>query len=375
MRRTRFLLVLCALPTLVIGPTTSAALPDAEIDLELVQTFDQPIAMAVRDGDPALYFAEKAGRVIELEGGTKTTVLNISDRVSNSGEQGFLGIAFSPDGNALFANYTNLAGDTVVRRYPFVEDQPVDEDAGRKVIKIDQPFENHNGGNLAFGPDGYLYIAMGDGGSQDDPGNRSQDLGELLGKMLRIDPRPTGSYDVPPDNPYIGRKGRNEIWARGLRNPWRYSFDDVGVGATGDLWIGDVGGGSREEVDHQLASSNGRENYGWRKMEGTLNNGFGPAPAGHDPPVYEYGHTGANCAITGGYVYRGDDIPDLQGAYVFADFCEGDIRLFDPADPDGTDRVLDEEVDALASFGRDTEGELYVISLAGTVSKIVPAAP
>jgi glucose/arabinose dehydrogenase len=368
---------LVALAVYLTAVPSRAGVVAAEIDLELVENLDpgEPIAMAVRPADAALYVAEKGGRVRELEGGEVGLVLNISDRVSSDGERGLLGIAFSPDGDTLYVNYTNLGGDTLVKAYPFTKGVEIDPDTGRRVIKINQPFANHNGGNLAFGPDGYLYIGMGDGGSQNDPGNRAQSLDSLLGKMLRIDPRPAGGYNIPQDNPYVDRKGRDEVWARGLRNPWRYSFDDLGTGNTGDLWIGDVGGGQREEVDHQPADSGGRENYGWRKMEGTLNNGFGPAPASHDPPVFEYDHSGPVCAITGGYVYRGSAIAALQGAYLYADFCEGEVVAFDPSDPDGTDTLLGEQVDQLASFGRGGDGELYVLSLTGTVSKIVPAAP
>jgi glucose/arabinose dehydrogenase len=336
-----------------------AALADADVTLTLVETLDEPIGMATRTGDTALYVAEKGGKVQKLDGGPDpTTILDISSKVSGGSEQGLLGLTFSPSGDAMYVNYTNLDGDTVVRRYAF--------DGGVvgsfvKVIKVIQPFSNHNGGNIAFSPhDDLLYIGMGDGGAADDPGNRAQSLDSLLGKMLRIDPLPEGGYTIPADNPFVGRTGRDEIWAFGLRNPWRWSFDTK----QGNLWIGDVGQNQWEEVDRQQAISSGGENYGWRRMEGTHEH-LGTAPPDHRPPVFEYDHSNGRCSITGGYVYRGTDIPDLFGAYLFADFCEGEIKAFMPADPRGTKRKLGLNVPSISSFGQDNDGELYAMSLSG----------
>jgi len=223
-----------------------------------------------------------------------------------------------------------------------------------------------------FGPDGYLYIGLGDGGSGGDPHGNAQSLGTLLGKMLRIDPRPADGapYRIPADNPFVTTPGAlPEIWAYGLRNPWRYSFDRV----TGDLWIGDVGQSAWEEVDRQPASSGGGENYGWNVREGSHPYTAGGSAPGAVDPVFDYAHSDGGCVVTGGYVYRGEAIPDLAGIYVFADFCLGAIeglRL------DGDQVVHDQlgaTVQAVSSFGEDAQGELYVLSLAGGVYRLAPA--
>jgi glucose/arabinose dehydrogenase len=273
--------------------------------------------MAVRAGDPTLYVAEKVGRVraIRGDGVDPRPVLDLSGQISLGGEQGLLGLAFSPDGRFLYVNYTDPAGDTHVTEFA-MGNRSVDLASRRDVLFVDQPFSNHNGGNLVFGPDGYLYLGLGDGGSAGDPLGNAQSLGTLLGKMLRIDPRPGGGrpYRIPEDNPFVDREGaRPEIWAYGLRNPWRYSFDRN----TGDLWIGDVGQSAREEIDLQAAQSAGGENYGWDRLEGTLR--FeGSAPPNAVPPVFEYGRDQGGTVI-GGYVYRGRDIPGLNGTYLFGD--------------------------------------------------------
>jgi glucose/arabinose dehydrogenase len=239
------------------------------------------------------------------------------------------------------------------------------------VLFIEQPFANHNGGNLVFGPDGYLYIGMGDGGSQGDPMHNGQNADALLAKMLRIDPRPSNGrpYGIPPDNPFIDRPdARPEVWAIGLRNPWRYTFDRE----TGDLWIGDVGGGEREEIDFQRGGSRGGRNYGWNLMEGTVPQSEN-LPSGLVRPVFEY-ETGSDgtCAIVGGYVYRGTGIPALHGAYLFSDYCGGQIRaLRHRRGKVLQHRDLGVEVDGMASFGEDQNGELYALSLAGQVFRIV----
>jgi glucose/arabinose dehydrogenase len=329
--------------------------------------------MAVRPGDDALYVAEKPGRVVAIRDGEVDPqgVLDLLGEVSLGGEQGLLGLAFSPDGRFLYVNYTDLNGDTNVDEFAF-RDGRAQMGTRRRVLFVDQPFPNHNGGNLVFGPDGYLYIGLGDGGSGGDPYGNGQNLGTLLGKMLRIDPRPTGGhpYGVPPDNPFVNRDGVGpEIWAFGLRNPWRYSFDRE----TGDLWIGDVGQDTVEEIDYQPAGSHGGENYGWNRLEGT--HGYdGSAPPNAVPPVNEFLHDGGVCAVTGGYVYRGEAIPALRGAYVFADSCAGWIRalrLVSGKARDVTDLGL--SASAPVSFGEDAAGELYVLGLTGPVYRVAPA--
>jgi glucose/arabinose dehydrogenase len=326
--------------------------------------------MAVRSGDTALYVAEKEGRVMAIREGRVDSqpVLDLSGEVSSGSEQGLLGLAFSPDGRFLYVNYTDVDGDTNVVEYGMSGGRAR---GARRLLRIDQPFSNHNGGNLVFGPDGYLYIGMGDGGSQGDPMQNGQNLDALLAKMLRIVPRPSGGrpYGIPPDNPFIDRpEARPEVWAYGLRNPWRYTFDRE----TGDMWIGDVGGSEREEIDIERAGAQGGRNYGWSLMEGTVRLSENlPSPLVE--PVFEYETgSGGTCAIVGGYVYRGAAIPALHGAYLFSDYCAGQIRaLREQSGKVLQHRALGVEVDGLASFGEDQDGELYVLSLGGEVYKIV----
>jgi glucose/arabinose dehydrogenase len=238
------------------------------------------------------------------------------------------------------------------------------------VLVVDQPFANHNGGDLAFGPDGFLYIGLGDGGGAGDPFGNGQSLQTLLGKMLRIDPRRSGGapYTVPPSNPFVGDPGaRPEIWAYGLRNPWRFSFDR----ATGDLWIADVGQSNLEEIDRQPASSRGGENYGWSAFEGSVP--LGGSPAGEVvSPVFEYDHTGGVCAVAGGYVYRGSAIPALDGAYLFADVCVGQVTWLRLTEGGVEHATIGTPLSGPASFGEDADGELYVLTLAGPVYRLLP---
>ena len=297
-------------------------------------------------------------------------VLDLTDEVSLGSEQGLLGIVFSPDGRELFANYTDTLGDTHVVAYRMRGMRP-DPSTRRELLVVDQPYSNHNGGNLIFGPDGFLYIGLGDGGSGGDPHGNGQSLSTLLGKMLRIDPQPANGkpYSVPAGNPFVGRTdARPEIWAYGLRNPWRYSFDP----ATGDLWIGDVGQSAWEEIDVQPASSEGGENYGWNLMEGNHPYEGGERPADVVRPVFEYSHDDGGCTVVGGYVYRGTAIPDLAGAYVFADYCVGRLEAIRVEDG----RVVEHAVlgpvveGGLSSFGEDADGELYAMSLGGGLYRI-----
>ena len=354
-------------------PSPTAELADVAVRLRKVAALEQPLALAVRPGDPALYVAQKTGVVVAVRGGRvdPEPVLDMTGDVSLGSEQGLLGLVFSPDGRYGYVNYTDTNGDTHITEFA-MRDGIADPGSRRDLLFVDQPFSNHNGGHLAFGPDGHLYIGLGDGGSAGDPNGNGQSLSVLLGKMLRIDPRPSGSdpYGVPADNPFVGRPGaRPEIWAYGLRNPWRYSFDRL----TGDLWIGDVGQGEWEEVDLQPGASAGGENYGWNSMEGThLYSGAEP-PEGAVPPVYEYSHGEGGCVVTGGYVYRGEAIPHLRGAYVFADFCLGQLEALRVRDGDVTDhRVLGPVVSTISSFGEDASGELYALSLSEGIYKLVP---
>jgi glucose/arabinose dehydrogenase len=363
-------------------PVRAGSLANARITLTRVATLSEPLAMAERAGDPALYIAEKGGTIHAIRNGSvdPAPVLNVSAEVSNGSEQGLLGLAFSSDGSKLYVNFTSktgsgAAGNTIVREYGFAGGRAV-LTSTRDVLNEPQPFANHNGGNLVFGPDGYLYIGLGDGGSGGDPFNNAQSLNTRLGKMLRLDPAPgtpscgAGSYRIPPGNPFVGKAGCDEIWAYGLRNPWRYSFDR----ATGDLWIADVGQNAWEEVDFQSASSKGGDNYGWNRMEGTHSYNGGTAPPNHHGPVYEYSHDNGNCSVTGGYVYRGTRIANLGGAYVFGDYCAGLLRAFVLRNGGATEhRFLGPQVSQLSSFGQDQSGELYALSLDGGVFRIDPA--
>jgi glucose/arabinose dehydrogenase len=353
-------------PTTKATPGPAVNLASARVKLTKIVSMDQPVAMAMRAGEGTFYIAEKGGRIRRVSGGTVgSVVLDISSEVSTGGEQGLLGLAFSPDGKKLYVNFTNGPGDTVIREYSFTSDRAT---SPRNILEIDQPYANHNGGNVMFGPDGYLYIGMGDGGSAGDPQNNAQNLDSLLGKMLRIRPTSSGSpaYTSPESNPFVGRGGRDEIWAYGLRNPWRFSFDR----ATDALWIGDVGQNEWEEIDVASGNSDGGENYGWRRMEGTHSFNGGP-PSNHHWPIYEYSHDGGNRSVTGGYVYRGTKIGALRGAYVFADFSVGRLRAFVENEGGAQNhRFLGPQVDSLASFGQDRDGDLYVLSLEGGVYRI-----
>ena len=365
------LLLAAALLAASCSQTPSPSAPGrVEVRLEQVAVLEQPLALAVRPGDPALYVAEKVGRVVALhEGADPEVVLDISAEVSLGGEQGLLGLAFSPDGRSLYVDYTDTNGDTHVAELA-MRGGDVDPSTERDVLFVDQPFSNHNGGQLAFGPDGYLYVALGDGGSAGDPEGNAQSLSTLLGKLLRISPRPSDgqAYRIPPGNPFVGVAGaRPEIWDYGLRNPWRFSFDRE----TGDLWIGDVGQDAWEEVDFEPAGSNGGLNFGWDLFEGSHPFEGGAGSPETVPPVYEYSHADGGCTVTGGYVYRGRDIPVLVGAYVFADFCLGQLEALRLGDGHMVQVVqLGPVVENLASFGEDAAGELYALSLSGPVYRL-----
>ena len=346
--------------------------PDLSVDVALVEayTMDSPIAGAVGP-DGTLYLAERAGTVHPVTAdGVGDPVVDVSGTTTVDSERGLLGIAFSADGQEFYASYTDAAGDSVLAAYPVDGDGRLDGDTQRTVMTVDQPRANHNGGDVRVGPDGMVYWALGDGGGGGDPEEAGQDLTTRLGALLRIDPQASEPYGVPSDNPFIDRDdARAEIWAYGLRNPWRFAFDHDAE----DLWIADVGQNTREEINRVPADLAGA-NYGWNLMEGTLSFA-GDEPDDHVPPVHEYDTTRSRCAITGGVVYRGARIPELAGAYLFSDYCEGDIRAI-VVDDDG--QVVD-EVNLVASDGsivafvEAADGEVYALDLDGAVSRIVPA--
>lgn len=338
-----------------------------------------PLALTAPPGDPRLFIVEKDGRIRIVRDGVllERAFLDVSSLVSRGSEQGLLGLAFDPDYSSngrFYVNYSDTEGDTRVVAYRASGDPDLADPASAEILlTIEQPFSNHNGGHLAFGPDGFLYIATGDGGSGGDPQGNGQDRLDLLGSLLRIDVRAGSGYAIPPDNPFVGvTDARPELWDIGLRNPWRFSFDR----GTGDLYIADVGQNAREEINVAPRSAGGGRgaNYGWNIMEGTACfAGTACDTSGLTLPALEYGHS-EGCSVTGGYVYRGSALPDLAGHYFYADFCEGWVRSF---------RFTGGEVTAgrdwpelapggqVPSFGEDAAGELYVLDAGGTVYRIV----
>jgi glucose/arabinose dehydrogenase len=342
---------------------------------------DTPVGIAnAGDGSGRLFIVEKGGRIRVVQDGALASMpfLDIADRVGAShSEQGLLGLAFHPryvENGFFFVNYTDGQGDTVVSRFSVQADRsqadqgPADSGPGNPasevvLLTLDQPAGNHNGGHLAFGPDGYLYIGTGDGGGAGDQYGNGQNGQTLLGAMLRLDVDGDQAYTIPEDNPFAGEPGvRDEIWALGLRNPWRYSFDRL----TGDLYIADVGQNMYEEVNFQPAGEPGGRNYGWPMMEG-LHCFPADRPcerAGLTLPVREYDHT-QGCSVTGGYVYRGQEFPLLAGVYLFGDYCSGRIWGLAPSGDGGDWRVARlAQVDVrLSAFGEDETGELYLVDM------------
>lgn len=322
-------------------------------------------------GDDRLFVIEKVGRIRIIRNNALTPIpfLDISAKVrATGGEQGLLGMAFHPEyktNGLVYVNYTDRATQTktVIEEYKITADSNrLDSTSGRILLTIVQPFSNHNGGCIKFGPDGFLYIGMGDGGSANDPQNYSQTKLALLGKMLRIDVNVSPNYKIPSSNPFVGNTSyAPEIWAMGLRNPWRFSFDRM----TGDLWIGDVGQGNWEEIDFEAANGSGGKNYGWRCYEGNANfNTTGcEAKANYTFPIHEYlsDENINGCSVTGGYVYRGSKYPGLFGKYIYGDYCSGKIWALErrPGNTVINTLVYDHSNNSITTFGEDAEGNLY----------------
>jgi glucose/arabinose dehydrogenase len=350
------------------------------VRLERLGDFDQPLYVAQAPGDSHhLFVVEQTGRVRVLTDGTPedSPFLDLTGQVSCCGEQGLLSIAFAPDyaeSGLAYVDYTDRAGDTRVVEYRRSSSDPLalDPSSARVVLRVDQPFPNHNGGLVLFGPDDLLYVGLGDGGSEGDPDRVGQDLGTLLGKILRIDPRARGArpYSVPVSNPFVGRPGaRPEIYSYGLRNPWRFSFDRL----TGALSIGDVGQSRFEEVDLVPRGAGRGANFGWSAYEGFARFNDDQTAPDAIPPVLAYSHD-AGCSVTGGYVVRDRALRSLYGRYLYGDFCSGELRSF-PAVPGRRatdDRALGVEVPSLSSFGEDAAGHVYATSLDGPVYRLVP---
>ncbi len=350
--------------------------------LEITNGLERPLLYTgANDGSNRMFIVEQGGRIwvaTEVDGTIqKQPFLDVSGLISASGnERGLLGLAFHPQfksNGQFYINYTDVNGNTVVARYTVLANDPNsgDPNSASFVIQIKQPFSNHNGGNLAFGPDGYLYIGMGDGGSQGDPNGNGQNPKALLAKLLRLDIDSAQPYAAPKDNPFATNADfAPEVWAMGLRNPWRFSFDRL----TGDLYIGDVGQNQWEEVDFQPAGEGGT-NYGWNIMEASHRYSGEPEKAGLTAPIAEYSHGDGGCSITGGYVYRGASLKALDGIYFFADYCSGKIwsTFRDASGTWQTNLFMDTDF-SISSFGQDDAGELYVVNQGGSILKLVAAS-
>jgi glucose/arabinose dehydrogenase len=369
--------------------TIYTGLADPNISIELVPVVAAGLEMPVYlthagDGSGRLFVVELSGRIRVIDSGDllEQPFLTIQDSVKCCAEQGLFSVAFDPDyesNGEFYVNYTNRKGDSVIARYTTRDPSASVADPVKvtSILVIDQPYFNHNGGLLKFSPrDGYLYIGMGDGGGSGDPEERGQNMNTLLGKMLRIDVRGKTTYTIPASNPFAAQEGvRPEIWASGLRNPWRFSFDRL----TGDLYLGDVGAVCYEEIDIEPAGDPGGRNYGWSRMEGfhafnreeaSLCAQPRVSPPGLTLPVYQYSHKWGT-AITGGYVYRGREYPELHGVYFFGDFGSGRIwaLLRGPGGKWHSVLLLDTDLE-ISSFGEDETGELYVLDIQGGVYRI-----
>lgn len=347
-------------------PTSTTTFPDpaAYTWQEVVNGLQRPVDIqSSQDGSGRLFVIEKVGRIRILQNGQLLDVpfLDITNRVgSRSNEQGLLGLAFHPsyeDNGRFFVNYTDKNGNTVIARYQVSSDPNVADPASETaLLRVEQPFPNHNGGVLAFGPNGYLYAGLGDGGSQGDPFGNAQNLNTLLGKILRLDVDQGEPYVIPSDNPF-----GSEVWALGLRNPWRMSFDRV----TGDLYVADVGQNTWEEIDFLPAGSPGGANFGWSYREGA-HNYEGNAPAGLIEPVAEYSHAEGGCSVTGGYVYRGS-MSEWQGIYLYGDYCSGLIWGLIRSGAGWQNQLLFEAGVTITSFGQDESGGVYFASDSGGI--------
>ena len=351
------------------------------VTLTKLGDFDEPLYVTQPRGESAdLFVVQRTGAIRVIHDGTvqPQPFLDVSARITSAGtEQGLLSMAFAPDyakSGRFYVDYTDTNGDTRVVEYRRSAGNPLRADPGsaREVLGVKQPFENHNGGLVLFGPDGDLYIGLGDGGAEGDPQRNGQNLGTLLGKILRIDPLQQGGkpYGIPKGNPFVGRAGaRPEIFEYGLRNPWRFSFDPFNRA----LAIGDVGQNEFEEVDYLPRGRAAGANLGWSAFEGYARFNSDQSAAGAVPPIFVYSHSGGGCSITGGYVVRDRRLPTLYRRYLYGDFCLGELHSLIPALPKARDdKPLGLKVPALSSFGEDSAGHVYVTSLSGPVYRLDP---
>jgi glucose/arabinose dehydrogenase len=350
---------------------------DLQLGLEVVASgLSSPLHLTAPAGDARLFVVEQPGRIRIVSNGQLLAApfLDATARISGGGERGLLAVAFDPayaSNGFFYVNYTDRGGDTVVERYKVGSDpNRADPTSAKRILFVNQPFSNHNGGHLLFGPDGMLYIGMGDGGSGGDPQGNGQNRGVLLGKLLRIDVSRGDPYTIPSDNPFVGQSGaRGEVWAYGLRNPWRMAFDRT----ERTLYIADVGQNAIEEVDAVPAASAGL-NYGWNRMEGAQCYGSSTCDrTGLTLPVLSYTHAGGACSVTGGIVYRGGKLAEVQGHYFYADYCAGWVKSFRYANGQATDQRTWEvgNVGSVRSFGEDAAGEMYLLSSNGNVYRFV----
>jgi glucose/arabinose dehydrogenase len=391
------LAVVAALPLLVsLAAPLGAAEPALSLELVVGGLSDPLIIANAGDGSGRLFIGEQDGLVWIWDGNQllSTPFLDVTAQSVSGGEQGLLGLAFDPDFEAnglLYVHYSapDDTGDpqidhfTTISRFTVDGADPnqVDPTSEAVLLRYPQPYWNHNGGGIVFGPDDFLYVGLGDGGSVGDPANRAQNVNQLLGKILRIDPQgddfpsnPNRNYSIPPGNPFVGSPGEDEIWALGLRNPWRFSFDR----STGDLFIGDVGQYDWEEIDLEPAASPGGANYGWRCYEGNhpYNTTGCGAPGEYVFPILEYSH-GQGCSVTGGYRYRGVAFPNLQGTYLYADYCTGTIWGATTDGSTWSSAPLLASLLNVSTFGEDEAGELYLAAhgIPGAVYRIIDSLP
>lgn len=370
-----------AAPATEVPPPATAPVPGsplASVTLaRIAEGFEAPTFVG-NAGDERLFVVEQRGRIRVVSNGEvlPEPFLDIHEQVgSSSNEQGLLSVAFHPDyasNGFFFVDYTDRNGDTVISRWQ-VSDDPnrADVESETVLLQIDQPYPNHNGGQLHFGPDGYLYVGMGDGGSAGDPQNNAQNPGTLLGALLRLDVDVEGdgaSYGIPPDNPYVSNEnGRNEVWAIGLRNPWRFSFDRE----TGDLYVADVGQNMYEEVNFVPAGEGAGLNYGWNLTEGNHCYRDGCDLDAYYAPVVEYSHGAGECSVTGGYVYRGAAFPAMRGNYLYGDFCSGRLwALFRQPDGSWANNEVEAAPGNLTTFGEGFDGELYLTTRDGVLYRV-----
>jgi glucose/arabinose dehydrogenase len=352
--------------------------PVVNYSLELVvDEFQKPIYVThAGDGTGRLFVVEQNGAIYIVSGGEvfNTPFLDLNDRITRgSSEQGLLGLAFDPnysDNGQFFVHYSDNNGDTVVMKFLVSDDaNRADYQSGIEVLTQSQPYRNHNGGQIAFGPDGNLYIGLGDGGLAGDPQQNGQNLATMLGSILRLSIESPVGYTIPSDNPFFANEeARSEIWVYGLRNPWRFSFDRI----TGDLYIADVGQNDLEEINFQSADSLGGENYGWNNMEGSDCYRLGCEPELYSAPIVDYHHSNGACSVTGGYVYRGEALLHMKGSYLYGDFCSGSIwELSRTVAGEWSESLLIESDLQISSFGEDEVGEVYVVDYSGGIYKIM----